>query len=1327
MKKMWKKEIFLGCFNTKSGRSRGVCSILLVALLLGNYLIVPMRAFAGDTATSTIENSEEIDKTLATISDEPRVQADSENTETSLKNESASTKESPSNTIESSVKKNKSIQTESSVNSGDWTWQYIGDRVNLTAYSGNPEHIKIPAKLDNKPAQIDLEGVLGNVLQKTTQTFEVEQSEPEEPPVKITGTFHGLFANVNILGNVEGVAPIESVSFGDADTSAITDMSYMFAKCDGLSSLDIRSLNTQNVDTMYEMFSGCKGLTELDLTNFVTDNVTTMGRMFENNFNLVSIDLSSFNTEKVTDFSYMFRNCLSVLSLNLKHFKTAKAETMRNMFDRCQVLFTLDLSSFDTQNVTTMYSMFGNCKELTTINMEQFNTSKVESMYYMFANCSKLASLDLSNFDTSNVTTMEYMFASCTLLSEVKISHFNTKKVTNVSYMFHQCSALTALDLTGFDTSKVSKGYGYRMFGGCNNLNAIRISDSFKLLTDFELLELPAPSNEGKTTYHWVRDDGVGIYDSTKAFINAHNELNQAAVHTYSIKKSHLVRFELAGGSGDPIPDQRVWETNTVVDPNYQETKAHHQFNGWTSGGEIFDFQTKVSEPLELTANWIIDSYKVRFHENTGQGIMSDQPFDYDEEKALSLNLFSKVGYTFNSWNSKANGTGDYTYQDGHFVKNLSDVNGAIVDLYAQWKPNTYRILFDTNGGTGDMTPLEMTYDKEDNLPESTFNRKGYRFQEWNTDKAGGGTIFKDQASVKNLTTVNNSEVSLFAQWGQIDYTVTFDSQGGDSISDQTYTVDQGINSLPTPNRLGFTFLGWYEGEKKIDRISEGEIGDRNLKAKWEAIEYKVTFDGAGGSAIPDQTYTIEQGIKDFATPTRKGYTFEGWFDGNDKVTSIEIGETGNRILTAKWKIETYTITFENNGGETVPSQSFTVLTDTFSLPKIERKGYTFLGWFEGEKKIERIEKGTIGDKKLTAKWQLNNYKVTFDSAGGSAIPEQTYTIEKGLKDFATPNRAGYTFKGWFDMDNNQIEQIKDGETGNRELIAKWELIMYTITFDDQTLTPIMYTIESDPIILPKKERLGYTFLGWLVEEDTIVRVLSDQPMIVQEIKSGSMGNLKLSAQWKANQYTVYFDPNGGSGELPSQTLNYNERVKLSANKFTRTGYAFTGWNTHADGKGMDFADQQEVENLLTEANGNLTLFAQWKTTKSALEELLNREKETKRNQSDYTQESWKNYEDALKKAQGVLTNPNASEGEIKTVLTELQTAIANLQPIKSNVQNTPTAVNNQTTSTRKTYPTSTAKSYPGTGMLANSGLMILGITAVGTSIAAWKKRIGKN
>ena len=786
-----------------------------------------------------------------------------------------------------------------------------------------------------------------------------------------------------------------------------------------------------------------------------------------------------------------------------------------------------------------------------------------------------------------------------------------------------------------------------------------------------------------------------------------------------SREKQHNVIFDTDEGSDQPAATA-IWDGEKLADPEYKGTKTNYQFVDWFLDDQVFNFKkTQITEPITLTAKWRLNRYSIRFNENGGTGKMKDQLLDYEEEKSLSENAFTRNGYTFDTWNTKIDGQGT-TYTDKQTVKNLSSEDGATITLYAQWKANNYQVQFDSNGGEGMMASQPMTYDQTTNLIENTFTRKGYAFSGWNTQEDGKGTTYTDKVAVKNLTTKKDGQVKLYAQWKIETYIIDFDSNGGETVPSKNYTVETESFSLPKAERKGYTFQGWYDGDKTIKTIEKGSTGDKELTAKWKVIEYTVSFDSGGGSEVLDQTYTIEQGIASFKVPTRKGYTFQGWYgEEGIEVERIEDGETGNRTLTAQWKIDTYTIDFDSNGGEAVSSNKYTVETESFSLPKAERKGYTFQGWYDGDKKIETIEKGSTGDKELTAKWKAIEYTVSFDSAGGSEVTDQTYTIEQGIDSFKAPTRKGYTFQGWYDEEGKEVERIEDGETGNRALVAKWTIITYTITFDDLAMDPITYTVESDTIPLPKKERVGHTFLGWLVEEDTIARVLSDQPMIVQEIKSGTTGNLKLSAQWKANQYTISFDPNGGIGELPSQTLNYDESVKLSANKFTRTGYAFTGWNTQADGKGTTFTDQQEVKNLLAEANGNLTLFAQWKTTKTALDELVNKEAEAKRNKNDYTQESWKKYEDALKQAQGVLADLNATEDEVKTALTELQAAIANLKPFKNSDQIAQT-------STRKTYPTSAAKSYPGTGMLAGSGLMILGVAAVGTAIAGWKKRKGK-
>lgn len=137
--------------------------------------------------------------------------------------------------------------------------------------------------------------------------------------------------------------------------------------------------------------------------------------------------------------------------------------------------------------------------------------------------------------------------------------------------MFHLCSELATLDLTNFNT--VSVTYGTQVFGGCNKLTSLTLGTDFNLSSNYRWLELPIPSNGGRTTSHWVQDEGAEVYDSTKDFREAHNQLLPGAVHTYTIQRKHLVTFDLAGGSGEVIPDQRIFENGLVTEPQYTGEK----------------------------------------------------------------------------------------------------------------------------------------------------------------------------------------------------------------------------------------------------------------------------------------------------------------------------------------------------------------------------------------------------------------------------------------------------------------------------------------------------------------------------------------------------------------------------------------------------------------------------------------------------------------------------------------------------------------------------------------------------------------------------------
>ena len=182
------------------------------------------------------------------------------------------------------------------------------------------------------------------------------------------------------------LAEIENISY--LNTSEMTDMSYMFYRCEKLQSLDLSNFNAAMVTDMRYMFYDCS--------------------------NLQSINLSNFNAAMVTDMHYMFYDCSNLQSINLSNFNAEKVTNMSNMFSDCPKLQSLDLSSFNTEMVETMRAMFSDCPNLQSLDLSNFNTEKVTDMSYMFNNCSKLQSIIISkDFTTKSMKFDTYMFVNC--------------------------------------------------------------------------------------------------------------------------------------------------------------------------------------------------------------------------------------------------------------------------------------------------------------------------------------------------------------------------------------------------------------------------------------------------------------------------------------------------------------------------------------------------------------------------------------------------------------------------------------------------------------------------------------------------------------------------------------------------------------------------------------------------------------------------------------------------------------------------------------------------------------------------------------------------
>jgi len=236
--------------------------------------------------------------------------------------------------------------------------------------------------------------------------------------------------------------------------------------------------------------------------------------------------------------------------------------------------------------------------------------------------------------------------------------------------------------------------------------------------------------------------------------------------------------------------------------------------------------------------------------------------------------------------------------------------------------------------------------------------------------------------------------------------------------------------------------------------------------------------------------------------------------------------------------IGAYTVTFQSEGGSEVASQ-IRANTPAAQPDNPTKEGHTFIGWYSGESEWD-FETPVTADLTLTAKWQINRYTITFDTAGGSEVPSITQDYGTAITPPAAPTRTGYTFAGW------DRESPTTMPAGDMTITARWTVNQYTITFKPENGGQDI-VIKQDygtAITAPANPtKTGYTFAGW---DKTIPSTMP-------------AGDMTITARWTVNQYTITFKPENG-GEDIVITQDYGTAITAPANP-TKTGYTFAGWD----------------------------------------------------------------------------------------------------------------------------------------------------------------------
>lgn len=372
-------------------------------------------------------------------------------------------------------------------------------------------------------------------------------------------------------------------------------------------------------------------------------------------------------------------------------------------------------------------------------------------------------------------------------------------------------------------------------------------------------------------------------------------------------------------------------------------------------------------------------TYPILYTLNGGTN-SGDNP-DTFRGQAITLLNPTRAGYTFGGWYS------DSTFKNKITSITKANVSGLLVDgkitLYAKWTANKYSIKFDGKYATsGSMTAITGTYKDGLKLPKNGFKRTGCYFAGW---VGSDGNFYKDEADLAPLATSTTAKtVTLTAKWKLYNYTIFYNLNGGTNNVENpaTYTYNTDTITLRYPKKRGYTFGGWYTDagfKNRITQIKKGSVGRKTLYAKWTPTKYTITYVLNGGinNSNNPSTYTVETENFSYKTPTRKGYTFLGWYTDSactQRTYQVKKGCIGNRTVYAKWTLTKYKITYNLNGGinNSLNPNSYTIYTATITLRYPKKSGYTFGGWYSDSactKRVYRIEKGSTGNKTLYAKW----------------------------------------------------------------------------------------------------------------------------------------------------------------------------------------------------------------------------------------------------------------------------------------------------------------------------------------------------------------------
>lgn len=623
----------------------------------------------------------------------------------------------------------------------------------------------------------------------------------------------------------------------------------------------------------------------------------------------------------------------------------------------------------------------------------------------------------------------------------------------------------------------------------------------------------------------------------------------------------------VTGVDGLTVPSKTAEVGTTYTLPDLTGEREGYTFKGWDNNGVIYGVGSSFTIPatdVTLTAVWEeveqpVETYTLTLNPNGGTLNGSTAVFEEDYEAGTLIPPIAtpvRTGYRFVRWVDSKGSTANLP----------TEMPANDVSYTADWA-ELFTVTYENEDGTVYETMADVGAEGE-NIPAPTKgdpSKDGYTFIKWVDADTGA-----------DVTTFPAGDVTLKPVFEEIipdTYTITYvytDTKvpdGAPKVPDKVTSVEAGetITVADKPTLEGYTFNGWYYNDALTESFIMPEE-NVTIEGSWTVNEYEITLNANGGLFKDDEGQDagyqfIEKvpygsDLSDILPeePTREGYTFNGWIDDNgDPVTIPATMPAYDIDAKADWKINSYTITFDSNGGSAVPSATYEYGADVTEPAEPTREGFEFVSWSPALPETMPANNLTV-----VAQWKalVKTYTLTLDANDGAfADGKETNTKEfaegEALENLPEPTRDGYKFIGWDNLPEDGKMPAED-----TTITAKWEKVeeptpTHTITYYLAENTDPYDTgsyEEGAAIVNPADpEKTGATFIGWFDKDGNAIPTVMGTEDIV------------AYAKFELNSYKATFMVDGEVYE--SFELLYGEKLTAPADpESSDPNKIFSGW-----------------------------------------------------------------------------------------------------------------------------------------------------------------------